>query len=100
MLVHGGIVKAIRVARRPLTVAPLLVLADRALAQPAIDLNILGITLSPGPVVFLSALVGVTGFAVWSVIMMMRARHLSEADNFNLRLQVADLKASAGRADA
>lgn len=100
MLVHGGIVTAIRVARRPLIVAPLLVVADRALAQPAIDINILGVTLNPGPVVFLSALVGVTGFAVWSVIMMMRARHHSEAENIDLRLQVADLKASADRAEA
>jgi len=99
MLLHGGIIRAIRVAWR-LTVGFLLVSADSALAQPAMDVDALGITPDPGPVVLLSALIGVTGFAVWSVIAVMRARHRSESENFDLRLQVADLKAAADRAEA
>ena len=99
MLMHGGIIRAIRVAW-PLAVAFLLVSVDGALAQPAIDISALGITPDPGPIVLLSALIGVTGFAVWSVIFAMRSRHQSESENFDLRLQVADLKAAADRAEA
>ena len=98
MWAQGGTVTAIRAAR-PLAYATPLVIADRALAQSTPDLNFLGLTLNSGQVVFLSALIGVTGFAVWSVIMMMRARQQTEAENADLRLQVADLKAEVDRAE-
>jgi len=90
---------AIRAAR-PLALLCLLVIADRALAQSAGDLEILGMALSPGQIIYLSAIIGVTGFAVWSVITMMRARHRTEAENADLRLEVADLQVAADRAEA
>jgi signal transduction histidine kinase len=98
MRVHGGIVTAI-LAARPLAAASLIAAPDPALAQSALD-RALSLTLNPGQVVFLSALIGVTSFAVWSVVTMMRARQRTETENARLRLEVADVKAAADRAEA
>ena len=99
MWTHGGIVTTLQAAR-PLAFASLLLAADSAFAQSSLDIDIFGAMLNPGQIVFLSALIGVTGFAVWSVIMMMRARQQVEAENENLRRQVADIKIAADRAEA
>src|SRR3990167_4954692 len=98
MRVHGGIVTAI-LAARPLAAASLIAFPDPALAQSGLD-RALSLALNPGQVVFLSALIGVTSFAVWSVVTMMRARQRTETENAKLRLEVADVKAAADRAEA
>ena len=51
-------------------------------------------------IVILVLLAGTVGFAVISAIALMRARNRSEAENAELRLEVADLKARADRAEA
>jgi signal transduction histidine kinase len=99
MRAHGGIMTAIQAAR-PLAFLSPLVFADRALAQAAGDLNIIGLTVAPSQVIYLSAIIGVTGFAVWSVIAMMRARYRTETENADLRLEIADLQVAADRAEA
>jgi signal transduction histidine kinase len=99
MRARGATMTAIRAAQ-PLAVLSLTVFADRALAQSAGGLDIFGLGLAPSQVVYLSAIVGVTGFAVWSVITMMRARHRTEAENADLRLEIADLQVAADRAEA
>jgi signal transduction histidine kinase len=99
MRAHGRTTGAIR-AVRPLALLSPLAVADPALAQSAGNLNILGLALSPSQVIYLSAIIGVTGFAVWSVITMMRARHRTEAENDDLRLEIADLQVAADRAEA
>jgi signal transduction histidine kinase len=98
MRVHGGTVTTI-LAARPLAFASLMAFADPAFAQSAVD-RAIALTLNPGEVVFLSALIGVTTFAVWSVVTLMRARHRTERENADLRSQVADFKAAADRAEA
>ena len=53
-----------------------------------------------GAVAALSALIGVTTFAVASVIALIRSRNEKAAENQRLRLEAADLKASTERAEA
>jgi signal transduction histidine kinase len=73
--------------------------ANSAFAQSD-GIRLLGITFEPGQVVFLAALIGITSFAIWAVITMMRARERTERENAALRHEVADLKARADRAEA
>ncbi len=51
-------------------------------------------------IILLVMLVGTVSFAVISAIALMRARNRAEIENVELRLQVADLKAKADRAEA
>jgi signal transduction histidine kinase len=99
MRAHGGTMTAIRAAR-PLAVASLLFVVGGTLAEAAPAATAVDLSVTPDQIVFLSALVGVTAFAVWSVITMMRARQQAEAESAALRAQVADLKAAADRAEA
>jgi signal transduction histidine kinase len=96
---HGGRMTAIR-AVRPLAAATLFFHANGVFAATAGDAAGLGLAVTPSQIVFLSALVGVTAFAVWSVIMMMRARQQAESEAVALRAEVADLRAAADRAEA
>ncbi|MCB1486877.1 MAG: PAS-domain containing protein, partial [Bauldia sp.] len=61
-------------------------------------------TLVPGlpafDIIMLVLLIGTVGFAVISAIALMRARNRAETENAELRLEVADLKAHADRAEA
>lgn len=84
-------------AAPPLTAASVLLAADGALA--AADAGFAP-ALTPSQIILLSALVGFTAFAVWAVIMMMRARHQAEYEAATLRVEVADLKAAADRTEA
>ncbi|MCX5494928.1 ATP-binding protein [Kaistia dalseonensis] len=51
-------------------------------------------------IVTVSALVGVLGFSLLSVIALLRSRNRAEHDNLALRLHLADLQARADRAEA
>lgn len=99
MRAHGGTMTAIRAAQAPVA-ACLLLLSDSGYAQTAADESVFGFVVYPGQIVFFSAVVGITIFAVWSVIAAMRSRQRVEAENADLRGLVADLKASADRAEA
>jgi len=96
---HRGRKTAIRAAR-PLGAVLLTTLADNALAQPERAIQAFGTAVNPSQLVSLSALVGVTGFAVWAVIAMMRARQRAETESGELRGEVARLKAVADRTEA
>jgi len=97
MRAHGGTMKAIGAAR-PLAAAVLLLPADGALAAAG-DAGF-AFSVTPGQIVLLSAIIGLTTFALWSVIMMMRARQQAEGEADALRAEVADLRAAADRAEA
>lgn len=99
MRAHGGTMTALGAAR-PLAFGVPIFAADGALAAAAAEATTFGLAVTPGQIVFLSALVGVTAFAVWSVITMMRARQQAEAEAAALRAEVAGLKAAADRAEA
>jgi len=86
-------------AAPPLAAASLLLAADGAFAAGATDAGFT-LAVTPGQIVSLSALVGFTAFAVWAVIMMMRARQQAESEAAALRVEVADLKAAADRTEA
>jgi signal transduction histidine kinase len=74
--------------------------AAPAFAQTRGGLNVFGLSLQSSQITLLAAVIGVTSFAVWAVIATMRARERAEAENASLRLEVADLKAAADRAEA
>lgn len=85
-------------AARPLAFVPLFATCEQAFA--AAGDGSFASTITPDQIVFLSAIAGFTLFAVWSVIMLMRARQRAEAEVAALRAEVAALKATADRADA
>ncbi len=64
------------------------------------EIAFLGYAIHPDQVVILAALIGTISFAVLSAIALMRARNRAEVENRKLRLEVADLKATADRAEA
>ncbi len=99
MRAQGGILTAIGAASLPAGLS-LCASSGPALAQADGNIHILGMTLAAGQVMFLAALIGITAFAVWAVITMMRSRERTEAENAALRLELADLKAAADRAEA
>ena len=84
-------------AARPLAAASLLLAADGALAAPA---DGFALAVTPSQIVLLSAIVGLTAFALWAVVMTMRARQQAESGAAALRTEVADLKAAADRTEA
>jgi signal transduction histidine kinase len=99
---HGGETVGIRGGCRwsdALAALSLLLFASPAWAQAEPGPFFPG-GIQSGQIVFLSALIGVVSFAVWSAIALMRARNRAETENVQLRLQVADLKATADRAEA
>jgi signal transduction histidine kinase len=64
------------------------------------EIGLFGYVIHSDQLVSLAALIGVTGFAVLSAIALMRARNRAEKENKSLRLEVADLKTAADRAEA
>ena len=71
--------------------------SEPAAANPIGDLIF---RLSAGEIVTLSAFIGVVSFAVASAITLIRSRDETAAENKKLRLEAADLKAAAERAEA
>ena len=71
-----------------------------AAASAASSPDLLAPTLTAVDIVFLAVLIGSVSFAVISAIALMRARNRAETENVDLRLQVADLKATVDRAEA
>jgi signal transduction histidine kinase len=69
-------------------------------AEASSGIRFYGYFLQADQIVSLAALTGVTCFAVLSVIALMRARNRVEKENRSLRLEVADLKTAADRAEA
>ena len=99
MRAHGGTMTTIRAARPPVF-ATLLLSCLVGHGEAATEASLLGLTFDAGDVILVSALLGVTVFAVWSVIATLRGRQQVEAENAELRAQVADLRVAADRAGA
>ncbi len=97
MRAYGGAMMSVA-AVPPLAVASLLVATGSTVANAATDATTVVVT--PSQVIFLSALIGVTAFAVWCVIILMRMRQHAETETATLRAEIADLKAAADRAEA
>ncbi len=95
---RGGRTVATSAAFRAAACAAAAALADPARAAIAPELP--GETLSASSIILLVVLIGSVSFAVISAIALMRARNRAETENTELRLQVADLKAAADRAEA
>jgi signal transduction histidine kinase len=93
---HGGNAIAIR---RVGHAALLAAVISPSTARAAADLTLLNDSIGTGDVVLMSALTGAVIFAVLSTIQLVRARGRAEAENARLRLQVADLKSFADRAE-
>jgi len=99
MRLHDGNAVAIRLARYAVVCAVLIVPA-RASADSPFALLIFNSSFPPAQVVMMAALIGAMVFALLSAIHLVRARDRTERDNAALRLEVADLKSLADRAEA
>ena len=95
MRAYGGAMMSVA-AVPPLAVASLLVATGSTVANAATDATTVVVT--PSQVIFLSALIGVTAFAVWCVIILMRMRQHAETETATLRAEIADLKAQLDKA--
>ena len=99
MRLHDGNATAIRLARYAAFFSPL-ILPARASAETPFALPIFNVMLPPAQVVIVAAFTGVMVFALLSAIHLVRARDRTERENATLRLEVADLKSLADRAEA
>jgi len=98
MRLHGGKTLAIRVAMSAVAFA--LAFAPRARAAPLLHGDVFNGSFGIAQIVMMAALTGAMIFAVVSAIYLVRMRDRTERENARLRLEVADLKSLADRAEA
>ncbi len=95
---HGGKTAVIRTGFRAALLSSVFTLAGAAPVRAELLADVAG--MGGDRVVLFAVLVGAVSFAVLSSIALMRSRNRAEAENAELRLQIAGLKAATDRAEA